>query len=189
METTPDKILEALAEKSAEREKLVAQAQAEPFPGSLAAAFDPVERRVGKYKVRHVVPFDHQVFKALNSPFYRQAKELGKPAEERTVTDFSDEDEWDFLFQFLTPVRVVAAIIADGPAAFRERAREAIAFDEGMTILMRQILVNMIVQQVMLSYTTIVETKTKPSSTGSTVTFPTPNKTTGSGGGSPTSSD
>ena len=178
-----------LSARQAEREAELRRANAEPFPGSLAEAFDPVAKRVGNFTVRPVVPFDHQILRALKSPLYLQMLELGKPEGERAETAFSDDDEWDMLYQFTRPARDLVSVIAKGPEFFRATARETMGFDSDITLLGKEILLRMIVLEVGSSYQTIVGTAKRPGDSGATVNFhrPPTDSTTASAGGSPTS--
>lgn len=146
-------------------------ANAAPLPAPLAASPLPEPIRVGELTIRPFVPYDVVILRKLNSPLYRQMVELSKPDEQRTVTDFDDDEEFEIIYQFITPIEEVRAELARGREHFRERARAAVAYNPGINVLDYAALIAGVSQNLIRGVASSIEPKTKPEQPQS----PTPN--------------
>jgi len=175
-------------ERKIKRDALVAQANAEPFPGPLAQAFAQGPIRVGEFTIREFVPMDAAILRRLDSPFYRQILEVLKPVGARKPTPYEDTDEWMVIFLFTRPCAEAEKILDAGPAVFAQAAREAFAHNPRINLALYQDLFTACASRIMAAFHTALDYRARESDGEGTVfTTPPAAPTTASAGGSTTS--
>lgn len=171
--------------KKATRDGLIAQANAEPFPGPLAQAFAQGPVRVGEFTIREFVPMDAAILRRLNSPFYQQILEVLKPAAQRKPTPYEDADEWQVIFLFTRPCAEAERILNAGPAVFAQAAREAFAHNPRINLALYEDLFTACAGRIMAAFHTALNYRAAASEGDGTVfTMPPAGPTTASAGGS-----
>lgn len=143
-------------DKELARRDAIAGANADPLPGPLAEAFDPEPITVGEFTVRPYVPFDMVVLRKIGSPLLRQMQEMNKPEEERTGTDYGDEEEFEMIFQFITPVEVVRDLIRQGRQAFKDAAWEKVANNPKLNAVLHAQLTEAVTTQFLRAFSTVL---------------------------------
>lgn len=114
------------------RQQALRQANAEPLPGPLHAAFTGPRQVLG-FTLRPVVAGDFILLKQLNSPLYRQTFALAEhhrkiSAQEipagtpLPATEYQDEECVEMVYQFVVPIAQARADLKRGRDYFRERA-------------------------------------------------------------------
>lgn len=163
-----------LLQKQKAIDRVQAQANADPLPGSLAKAFPLPEIKVGAFSVRAPVAYDWALLKKLNSPIHRQVLEMAKPDGQKDV-EFTDEEGWDICFQFTRPCREVAEVIRKGGAELlRQQAEELFA----MVLQPLEVteIVKAVISQIVATWETAMSYKAESEADGKTTNFrPSPN--------------
>jgi hypothetical protein len=174
--------IEEILAESARREALEA-ANADPLPGPLAMAFPARSIRVGLFSVRPVVHADWATLRLLDSPLLKQIQQLARPAAEREVTPFSDQEEWEMILVFLLEPRR-AQREAQDREGFARMARDKIG--HGLNPFVVEMLKGAVVKQFEVSCITAVQfaSQAGKDSGNEVFTRPPAGATTGSAGGS-----
>ncbi len=178
----PDGITAEQLARHVARQEGIVRANAEPMPGPLNDAFNPVVPVFCGLTLREVVPTDMGLLKRLDSPLFREMAQLAKPPEERSTLTYEDDEIWELLYLFTRPARAARATLAIGRPAFREAA---LAFADALPVAaigLKQQLLAIINQLWMRAFSTLIEYAPPPAADGS---FPLPpaQPTTGSVGG------
>lgn len=175
-------------ERKTRRDAFVAQANAEPFPGPLAAAFATGPLRLGDFTVREFVPMDAALLRRLNSPFYQQILEVLKPAEQRAPTPYADADEWSVIFLFTRPCAEAEKLLNVSPAAFAQAARAAFAHNPRINLALYQDLFLACAGRILAAFHTALDYRAAaPEGEGTVFTTPPAGPPTASAGGCTTS--
>lgn len=170
--------------EKARRDRRIAQANAEPFPGPLDAAFAQGPVQIGGFTVRELVPIDVKLLKRLDSPFYRQMLELLKPKEQRQRTPVADEQEWEIIYLFTRPSLEAEAELDRSLAGFRHAARLAFAHNPRINVAVYQRLYNACANRIIRAFATAVAYEARSLCGDDEVfTTPPPEPTTASVGG------
>lgn len=94
------------------------RANSEPLPGPMAEAFAGGSIKVGEYRIRKVVASDWVAFKQIKSPVLEMILDLqqgaGNPEYKPSEMEFSDQQQWELVWQFLKTPKEVRKAIADG---------------------------------------------------------------------------
>lgn len=173
--------------RKAERDRHVAQANAEPFPGPLADAFANGPIRLGEFTVREFVPMDAALLRRLDSPFYRQLLEILKPKEQRQATPCEDLDEWVVIYLFTRPCAEAEAVLNQGVAEFQRQARAAFAHNPRLNLALYQDLFEACAHRIITAFDTALRWRTRDPEAlpgqAEVFTMPPPAKMTASAGG------
>jgi hypothetical protein len=113
------------------------QANAEPFPGPLAAAFVAEPPAVAGLELRPIVAGDFILFRKLDSPLYRRTFQIAEhqrqiaagEVPENTAppeTKFDEEECVEMIYQLSVPIATARAALKKGRDAFRETALAAV---------------------------------------------------------------
>lgn len=170
------------------RRESVTEANTDPLPGPLGLAFPERSLRVGAFSIRPVVGIDIVILRQLNSPLIRQMAEAAKPKDQRTATEFSDEDGWEMCLQFLLSPVEAEAELKKGREQFREQARQRIGLRMNPVIIGQ--IVAAVTQQFTDAFATAVQfskAEAEPPVEGGFFTVPPPAPKTASAGGLTTS--
>ena len=97
-------------------------AAAAPLPGPLADAFSSLQTEIAGIRLRPLVARDLALLRDLDSPLLAQFREFTKPAAERAVTPYTDEQAWEMVYLLAVPSRHARATLAQGRPAFRQAA-------------------------------------------------------------------
>ena len=111
-----DKAVEANLREEANR-----RAAATPLPGALSDAFltDAIHVADG-LDVRRVVASDWSILQWLDSPIYKMILEVQKDEKLRDAVSYTDEEEWEMVWQFTHSPKDVRALKAKGREVFKE---------------------------------------------------------------------
>lgn len=104
-----------------------AESNMEPLPGPLADAFGPALVVEG-IRIRPVVHYDLVILRQLNSPLYQHMLEMGKPEGERQEIQYTDDDGYMLIWQFITPIAQVREELERGHESLKACALAATAF-------------------------------------------------------------
>ena len=132
----PQKILEANKTKSEEaimESMSNERASREPLPGVAEEIFNTepltVKTSKGDVVIRPMVAYDINVFKKIESPFYRILMNDVKEMKESNSLFTTEEEAYALVFQFITPVKELYQSLKKGNDAFKDMAMEKIAFE------------------------------------------------------------
>jgi hypothetical protein len=138
------------------REEAAKRANATPLPGALSDAFltdsIPVSANI---LVRRVVASDWPLMQWLDSPIYKMFLEMMKEEAIREAVSFTDEEEWEMMWQFTHTPQQCRDLKAKGREAFRATAVAEIG--DSMSKIETAEGVAAISQQVVKSFGTKIE--------------------------------
>ena len=108
------------------------RAAREPLPGPTNNAFinEPlfVETTIGNVTIRPMVAFDINIFKLINSPFYKLLMGDISAANDQMPFFTSEEESYELIYQFTHPIKEVYQLFKKGSEQFRDRVFEEVAF-------------------------------------------------------------
>ena len=132
----PDKVLEDSKPKSeaAIMESMSNErANREPLPGAYVNAFNKeplvVQTSIGPVTIRSMVLYDINVFRTINSPFYRIIMGDNALTSDNKDSLFTTEEEAiELIYQFTHPVKEVYYLFKQGREKFKDKIMEEVAF-------------------------------------------------------------
>lgn len=103
----------------------------EPIPAVVDDVFDntplTVKTSRGEVVIRPMVAYDINIFKLINSPFYRIMVETITD-ENRKARLFAEDEEWyELVYQFTHPAHEVYKLFKRGPEVYKDTVMESIA--------------------------------------------------------------
>jgi hypothetical protein len=109
------------------------RADREPLPGAYANAFNKeplvVKTSIGDVTIRNMVLYDINVFRLIDSPFYRIIMGDSALLVDNKNSLFSTEEEAiELIYQFTHPVKEVYKLFKQGKEAFKDKVMEEVAF-------------------------------------------------------------
>jgi hypothetical protein len=164
------------------------RAAREPLPGAYANAFNKeplvVQTSLGPVTIRSMVLYDINVFKLIDSPFYRimtGTNELN--ADNKTSLFTTEEESYELIFQFTHPIKEVYQLFKKGKEVYRDTVMEKVAFVYNVTdaaMLVEKIMSHVFdVQMAKVNFESSPETdSSSDSGEKKRLTEPTPTSTT-----------
>src|ERR1035437_547475 len=109
------------------------RASREPLPGAYVNAFNKeplvVKTSIGDVTIRNMVLYDINVFRLIDSPFYRIIMGDSALLVDNKNSLFSTEEEAiELIYQFTHPVKEVYKLFKQGKEAFKDKVMEEVAF-------------------------------------------------------------
>lgn len=143
-----DKAVEANLRDEANR-----RAAATPLPGALADAFltDAIQITDNLF-VRRVVASDWSILQWLDSPIYKMILEVQKEDALREEVTYTDEEEWEMVWQFTHAPKDVRALKAKGREVFKETCANEIG--DAYSLVVTKKVVEAISKQILSSFDT-----------------------------------
>lgn len=118
---TEEAIMESLSNERASREPL-------PGPAEFIFNNDPltVKTSIGEVVIRPMKAYDINIFKLINSPFYRVIMNDIENGQSSMFT--TEEESYELIYQFTHPCKDVYQLFKRGPEVFRDVVIEEVAF-------------------------------------------------------------
>ena len=129
MEISPETLAEARRKVEGYGEKVatVSRANAEPFPGPMAAAFCTGAITIGDIAVRKVVASDWIALKAIESPLLKLIAEWQANPTDPKEVQFSEQDQWNICWLFTHEPKEARSELSGGKEQFEATAQEQVA--------------------------------------------------------------
>lgn len=129
------------------------RAAATPLPGALADAFltDSIQVSDNLF-VRRVVASDWSILQWLDSPIYKMILEVQKDEKIRESVSYTDDEEWEMVWQFTHSPKDVRSLKAKGREVFKETCASDIG--DSYSLVVTKKAVEAISKQILASFDT-----------------------------------
>lgn len=121
------KIVEVQMKEAAE-----ARAEKEPLPGAYGDFFNNTDLKVtlsfGEVTIRPMVAYDVNVFKLINSPFYRLMMGDEVSSGDQNSLFAGEEEAYELIYQFTHDPKEIYRLFKKGKDIFHDQVMEDIAF-------------------------------------------------------------
>ena len=132
------------------------RAAATPLPGALSEAFlaDAIKVTDELY-VRRIVASDWGILQWLDSPIHKLILEIQKDEKIREAVNYTDEEEWEMVWQFTHEPKEIRALKVKGREVFKETCANEIGDKYALNVT--KMAVEAISEQIIKSFETKID--------------------------------